>query len=166
MLDLTTDFGVPVCIAIAAGEAPGIAMGGSAHPDPERCVWKALAEMVAVMSRLATPLVGCTQWLAESRIEEFPRLIPSGPPVRWEPSNAPATLASLITRARELGLDILTANLTRPELGIPVVRVVAPELRLRARRLAPGRLYDVPVKLGWLERALSEAEMNPMEFAL
>jgi ribosomal protein S12 methylthiotransferase accessory factor len=29
------------------------------------------------------------------------------------------------------------------------------------RRLGPGRLYDVPVKMEWLDQPLPEAEMNP-----
>jgi hypothetical protein len=28
--------------------------------------------------------------------------------------------------------------------------------------LAPGRLYDVPVKLGWLAAPLAENELNPV----
>jgi len=30
------------------------------------------------------------------------------------------------------------------------------------RRFAPGRLYDVPVKLGLRDRTLSEDELNPI----
>jgi ribosomal protein S12 methylthiotransferase accessory factor len=30
-------------------------------------------------------------------------------------------------------------------------------------RFAPGRLYDIPVKLGWLERPRTEAELNPVQ---
>jgi oxazoline/thiazoline synthase len=30
------------------------------------------------------------------------------------------------------------------------------------RRFGPGRLYDVPVKLGWLDRPLLETELNPL----
>jgi ribosomal protein S12 methylthiotransferase accessory factor len=44
----------------------------------------------------------------------------------------------------------------------PVVKVVVPGLRHFWRRLAPGRLYDVPVKLGWLSAPLREEDMNPI----
>jgi ribosomal protein S12 methylthiotransferase accessory factor len=30
------------------------------------------------------------------------------------------------------------------------------------RRFAPGRLYDVPVKLGLRDRRLLESELNPL----
>jgi ribosomal protein S12 methylthiotransferase accessory factor len=29
------------------------------------------------------------------------------------------------------------------------------------RRLAPGRLYDTPLALGWTDRRLGEDELNP-----
>jgi ribosomal protein S12 methylthiotransferase accessory factor len=29
-------------------------------------------------------------------------------------------------------------------------------------RFAPGRLYDVPVQLGWLRRPLRRADLNPV----
>jgi bacteriocin biosynthesis cyclodehydratase domain-containing protein len=165
-VDLTTDFGVPVCVAVAAREAPGIALGCAAHPNPERCLWKALAAMSAVVACLTTPLPGRHQWLEDARMGDYPHLTPCGPSVRWDTAPEVRTLASLLERAAELGLDVLKVDLTRPELGIPVVRVVAPGLRPLARHLAPGRLYDVPVNLGWIPHALSEEQMNPMLFAL
>jgi ribosomal protein S12 methylthiotransferase accessory factor len=41
------------------------------------------------------------------------------------------------------------------------VRVVAPGLRHFWARFGPGRLYDVPLRAGWLSRALDEGELNP-----
>jgi oxazoline/thiazoline synthase len=40
--------------------------------------------------------------------------------------------------------------------------VIVPGLRHFYRRFAPGRLYDVPVKLGWRDRPLAEDELNPI----
>jgi ribosomal protein S12 methylthiotransferase accessory factor len=40
--------------------------------------------------------------------------------------------------------------------------VIVPGLRHFYRRLAPGRLYDVPIKLGMRDRRLSESELNPI----
>jgi ribosomal protein S12 methylthiotransferase accessory factor len=33
-------------------------------------------------------------------------------------------------------------------------------------RLGPGRLYDVPVKMGWLDRPRREQDMNPIAMFL
>jgi ribosomal protein S12 methylthiotransferase accessory factor len=51
---------------------------------------------------------------------------------------------------------------TRPDIGLAVVKVVVPGMRHFWARLAPGRLYEVPVRLGWLERPLDEDELNPI----
>ncbi len=51
---------------------------------------------------------------------------------------------------------------TRPDIGIPVVRVVVPGLRHFWARFAPGRLYDVPVALGRLAKATRYENLNPI----
>ena len=48
-----------------------------------------------------------------------------------------------------------------PEIGLPVVKVIVPGLRHFWARFAPGRLYDVPVKLGWLPRAAGRRGVEP-----
>jgi ribosomal protein S12 methylthiotransferase accessory factor len=64
--------------------------------------------------------------------------------------------------AKRAGLDFLVLDQTRPDIQVPVVRVVVPGLRHFYRRFAPGRLYDVAVKLGWRDQPLSEDELNPI----
>jgi ribosomal protein S12 methylthiotransferase accessory factor len=65
-------------------------------------------------------------------------------------------------RVEAQGLEVLVLDHTRPDIGLPVVQVIVPGLRhYRPPRLAPGRLYDVPVKLGWLSAPLAEEALNP-----
>jgi oxazoline/thiazoline synthase len=64
--------------------------------------------------------------------------------------------------AKRLGLDFLVLDQTRPDVDVPVVRVIVPGLRHIHRRFAPGRLYDVPVKLGLRKRPVREADLNPL----
>src|SRR5205814_7578116 len=70
------------------------------------------------------------------------------------------------SRVEALGMEMLVLDQTRPEVGLPVVKVIVPGLRHFWRRLAPGRLYDVPVKLGWLPAALAEEQLNPVAMFL
>lgn len=65
-----------------------------------------------------------------------------------------------------LGLEMLVLDQTRPDIGLPVVKVLVPGLRHFWPRFAPGRLYDVPVQLGWLPRPLPEEELNPIAMFL
>jgi ribosomal protein S12 methylthiotransferase accessory factor len=60
------------------------------------------------------------------------------------------------------GMEMLVLDQTRADVGMPVVKVVVPGLRHFWARYAPGRLYDVPVKMGWLEKPLREEELNPI----
>jgi len=65
----------------------------------------------------------------------------------------------LVKRA---GLDFLVLDQTRPDIDVPVARVIVPGLRHFYRRFGPGRLYDIPVKLGLRTRPIAESELNPM----
>jgi oxazoline/thiazoline synthase len=71
-------------------------------------------------------------------------------------------VTACVNLAKQAGLDFLVLDQTRPDIEVPVVRVIVPGLRHFYRRFAPGRLYDVPVKLGWRDRPLSEDELNPL----
>jgi ribosomal protein S12 methylthiotransferase accessory factor YcaO len=59
------------------------------------------------------------------------------------------------------GLESYCLELTRRDIGLPVVRVLVPGLRHFWARLAPGRLYDVPTSLGWLAKPREEHDLNP-----
>ena len=63
---------------------------------------------------------------------------------------------------RRHGLETLVLDQTRPDIGLKVIKVYIPGLRHFWARFASGRLYDVPVKLGWLPQPLSEEELNPI----
>lgn len=57
---------------------------------------------------------------------------------------------------------MLFLDQTRADIGMPVVKVFVPGLRHFWKRFAPGRLYDVPVQMGWLPKAKPESAMNPI----
>jgi ribosomal protein S12 methylthiotransferase accessory factor len=59
-------------------------------------------------------------------------------------------------------LETLVLDQTRPDIGMSVVKVIVPGLRHFWAQFAPGRLYDVPVNLGWLKAPLTEDKLNPI----
>jgi oxazoline/thiazoline synthase len=103
------------------------------------------------------------------RLRDHPFLTPSGnAPVqpgsgsKFGPlDNTREQVIACIDVARRAGLDFLVLNQTRPDVEVPVVRVIVPGLRHFYRRFGPGRLYDVPVKLGLRDRPLQETELTP-----
>jgi oxazoline/thiazoline synthase len=169
VLDLTTDLGIPAYVALASKrDGSDVAFGAASHICPHRAVQKALSEVSQVLywKDKVAPDPHMSDWfhLADSSAAEFSWLLAHGEvdlptPRRLPPADAIAELVSSLARA---GVSSSWVDLTRPETGVPVVRAFAPGLRHPWRRFAPGRLYDVPVKLGWLEKPTSETDLNPI----
>ena len=65
-------------------------------------------------------------------------------------------------RFEDLGHEVLILDQSRPDVGLPVAKVIVPGMRHFWARHAPGRLYDVPVRMGWLDKALTEDDLNPV----
>ena len=182
VLDITTDLGIPVMVAVThrtGHPVQDVLVGFGAHFDPQIAVARALTEvnqfLPAVIERDAAGEtvyleddVATLAWLREVRIEDEPWLTPaSGQPARSldsyerpQFSDMAEAVARCGQRARGAGLDLIAIDQTQPDLDLSVVKVIAPGLRHFWRRLGPGRLYTVPVQLGWLERPLGEDELN------
>ena len=90
----------------------------------------------------------------------------SGPTGSSARSSAVSTRASRSTAAcvspSERASTSSSSIRRAPTSSVPVVRVIVPGMRHFYRRFAPGRLYDVPVKLGLRDRPLPENELNPL----
>jgi ribosomal protein S12 methylthiotransferase accessory factor len=84
------------------------------------------------------------------------------------PSESGQTLprGGLYERVASLIMEMLVLDQTRPDIGMPFVKVLVPGLRHFWPRFAPGRLYEVPVRLGWLPRPLTEEQLNPIPMFL
>lgn len=165
VIDVTTDFETPVSVAIAhLSDRMGLAIGAAAHPDPEQCVWKALAEMSTGIPRLLAGDNDRRHWLDDRSIEEIPGSSKSLSAREWrkgKTTSSPAeVLQHLLGVATRLGIDVIRVDLTRSEIGIPVVRLLAPGLCHISSTMTP-RLALCPLKLGWTRRALNWEEMNP-----
>jgi ribosomal protein S12 methylthiotransferase accessory factor len=184
LLELTDDLQVPTYAAVSRrtdGPSEDIIFGFGAHHDPLIAAARALTEMnqfmPAVLDRDADGRTryGITdavtvQWWREATLAAHPHLGPAGGVEPAALTGAePASSASAGERfdaaragLEARGFEVLMLDQTRPDIGLPVVKIVVPGLRHHLARLAPGRLYDVPVELGWLARPLQEKELNPV----
>jgi oxazoline/thiazoline synthase len=109
------------------------------------------------------------RWWTEETLERNPH-VAEHPELR---ARSPSDFAQIATddvaedvrrcvrRIADAGHDVLVLDQSRPAIPLAVVRVIAPGLRHFWRRLGPGRLYDVPVKLGWIDEPVAEFELNP-----
>ena len=183
-LDLTTDLGIPAFAALSRRiDEPleAILLGFGAHLDPRIAILRALSEinqMSPVDDRLGEREQGLDRelrsWLNDATLANQPYLSPDPDAAAWQyPEHTSATGADLAAdvltcrvAVERAGMAMYVLDQTRPDIGLPVVRVVVPGLRPFWSRFAPGRLYDVPVALGWLEEAVAEADLNPTPFFL
>lgn len=184
-IDVTTDLGIPTFAAFArrtAGSPESLLMGFGAHLDPRIAMMRALGEigqMSTTDEHLEDPAFLDTDeelvaWLRTATIDNQPHFVPDFGEPSWRledhASLVGADLAQDVQLCRQrverAGLSLLVLDQTRPDIGLPVARVIVPGLRPFWSRFAPGRLYDVPVHLAWLDRPRTRAELNPIPFFL
>jgi ribosomal protein S12 methylthiotransferase accessory factor len=176
VLDVTSDLGIPTFVTVAhwmEGSQEFIDFGSGAHFDARIAVLRAMTELSQFLS---IGLMGARNQTPSSpssdddfppfRLQDHPYLTPNGSSiVRPDPGfgrlDTREHVTACVNIAKREGLDFLVLDQTRPDIEVPVVRVIVPGLRHFYRRFAPGRLYDVPVKLGLRDQPLRESELNP-----
>ena len=182
VLDVTADLGIPAFVAVSrrpGGETEDIIYGAGAHADPRIAALRAVCELNQCLTWLPLPDGGgsgpaiddplALRWWKTAKLADHPWLAPAaGAPPRGRadyPVPASADAREDVERHRALveakGMEFLVLDQTRPDIAMPVVRVIVPGLRHFWERLAPGRLYDVPVAMGWRDTPLAEGELNP-----
>jgi oxazoline/thiazoline synthase len=176
VLDITSDLGVPTYVAMTHWMQNGhenIEFGSGAHFDSRIALLRALTELNQFLS---IGLMGGGSGEKPSldgttplRLRDNQFLVPSGkgaaPPetgAKFGPlENTRHQAEACVEIARRAGLDFMVLDQTRADVEVPVVRVIVPGLRHFYRRFAPGRLYDVPVKLGLREHPMPEGDLTP-----
>jgi ribosomal protein S12 methylthiotransferase accessory factor len=176
VLDVTSDLGVPTYVAVLHWMQNGhenIEFGSGAHFDERIAMLRCLTELNQFMS---IGMMGGGSGEKPSLdgdnplvLGEHPFLTPAANAVASPHSgfrlnalaNTRDQVLACVEIARRAGLDFLVVDQTRPDVEVPVVRVIVPGLRHFYKRFGPGRLYDVPVKLGLRDVALPESELTP-----
>jgi len=181
VLDLTTDLGIPAFAAVSRRiDQPEhrLVFGFGAHLDPRIGLLRALTEMNQCLPWASVDLTpdglgshgdDMRRWQRVETLETQPHLVPAAAPARAASSYPRQWSDDLRDDVRwcqriveDKGLEMLVLDQTRPDLELPVARVVVPGLRPFWARFAPGRLYEVPVSLGWLPQPLPEESLNPI----
>lgn len=183
VLDITSDFNIPVFAAISRRtdkEIEDIIFGFGAHFDPKIAILRAVTEVNQVLPAvLSVADDGKTEyissdalaleWWKTAKLENQPYLVADASVAPKRYSDYPQLgsddlledVMNCVKIAEKNGMETLVLDQTRPDIGLNVVKVIVPGMRHFWKRLAPGRLYDVPVKLGWLPAPLLEEQLNP-----
>ncbi|KAF4407924.1 TOMM precursor leader peptide-binding protein [Streptomyces lycii] len=183
VLDLTADFGIPVMAAVSRRtdkEAEDISFGFGAHFDPRLALRRAVTEMNQLLVSVAGIGVSTSEYpVADPELVSWwtRATARNQPYLRPDPAEFPRTVSHFaysshqdlqedVDTARKLvqahGMELLVLDQTRPDVGLPVVKVLIPGMRHFWARFSPGRLFDVPVRLGRLGRPTPYADLNPI----
>lgn len=168
----------------AFGAPERIMFGFGAHVDPSLALRRALSEMNQLMPAvLDFQPAGkhgwdhdsdAALWLERATVAGEPYLLPDPAAEPLRPAQRPgsgrftqtgditADVRAIQSRLEATGLEVLVLNQTRPDVGLPVVKVIVPGLRHFWARFAPGRLYDVPVRLGLRREPTRYEDLNPI----
>ncbi len=182
MLDVTSDIGIPAFVALSRrpdAETEDIIYGAGAHADPRLAALRAVCELNQCLTWLPRPGGGdgrpmiddplALNWWKTARIADCSWLSPApDAPLRQGPEYPEIESADTredVEHCRALveakGMEFLVLDQTRPDIGMPVARVIVPGMRHFWARFAPGRLYDAPLDMGRRKHPLAEADLNP-----
>jgi bacteriocin biosynthesis cyclodehydratase domain-containing protein len=175
ILDLTNDMGIPVFAANlfdSRQEGRFRSIGLGCHRDPHIALERAVSELGQA-------------WRLADR-DEYSLKFRNSPQsrelfLRADPYKTPKTSsdfaleqrddflddiedAVLLLRAR--GLEMLAMDLTRPDVGFPVARVIVPGFAHFWPRFGCRRLFEVPKAAGWIGGDTGEDDLNPVPFFL
>ncbi|MDQ3789606.1 MAG: TOMM precursor leader peptide-binding protein [Actinomycetota bacterium] len=182
VLDVSSDVGIPTMAALSRrtdGPREDVMFGFGAHLDPEVALIRALTEMNQLMPAVVAAGDGgdydwsdpdAVHWWRTATWDGMPYLRPD-PAVRprtpADYRHVPTTdlhedITEVKGRLEGLGLDVMVLDQTRPDVGLPVVKAIVPGMRGFWARFAPGRLFDVPVRLGRLATPTPYEQLNPI----
>lgn len=177
VLDITSDIGIPAFVAVSLtrdSAGRGLLLGFGAHLDAGVAIGRALTEMNQFLPQIR---LGKQRLAFENDLREISFLVPEpglgerGARDYRQPGHQRGgedlreDVKRCVALAEERGLETVVVDQTRPDVGLRVVKVIVPGLRQFWARFAPGRLYDVPVRLGWLPQPREEADLNPAQLS-
>ncbi|MBD2354970.1 TOMM precursor leader peptide-binding protein [Tolypothrix sp. FACHB-123] len=186
VLDLTTDLNIPTFAAISRRynqQPEDILFGFGSHFDAKVALLRAVTEMnqMVFLSNGGNPHT-CAKfsrqdiqhWCQTATLANQPYLVPdvnatSKMYADYSPYHShdlQQDAIACVNLASKHGLEILVLEQTRSDIGMSVVKVVVPGLRHFWAQFAPGRLYQVPINLGWLTAATQETQLNPIPMFL
>lgn len=166
-LDLTHDLGVPVVAAIAQHRLTGkFRFGFGAHLDVSIAIKRALTELHQLV---ITHPDHEQAFFDPDQLGDISFLFPIEGEIGSIKQYPVSTFEYIdecvmycLAVLRKCDLEAFVVNTTRKSSPFHTVKVMAPGLCFIWAELGNKRLYQVPVKLGWLEQPIEESKMNPI----
>lgn len=178
IVDISSDINVPVYVAISYDltSRSQILYGFGCHVKGSIAAERAVSEVCQLLPTINNPQTKRSEpkfyeWLFTQAIDEHSFLNPEClnsidflDEIIEE--NLEKHFMEIVEKLKAVEQELIVFDLTVADVQLPVVKVISPGLRHFWRRTGPGRLYDVPVKMGFLKTPLSETELNPFDMTI
>ncbi len=169
ILDLTHDLRIPVYAALAQKNTEEkFCIGFGCHLDWRIALQRAMAEL----NQLFDPAGELRAPWDHQKLRSTVFLYPdnNAPQIPSSAYNASSNMLDDIKecmhRLHRAGLELVIVNKSRPDTEVHVAHVIVPGLRHFWPRFGNGRLYTVPVQIGWRNASLTEEELNEVPLLL
>ncbi len=165
VLDLTTDFEIPVFAAIGKNRRTGrYRFGFGAHFEVHIAIERAISELyqLIIVGNQISPTrfdnLGDAFWLEPSGVLDIAQENPET--TRFKSTQD--CLNHCIELVSILGMDIIYIDTSRSLSRLRTVKVIVPGLCFIWPELGNPRLYTLPAKIGWSNVLQTETELNPV----
>lgn len=162
-LDLTHDLLIPVYAALAQSrQDQRFCIGFGCHLNSKLALHRALTELNQLFDPQGTVRTPWDHKALTSNEFLFSHGESKAKPQVFQSENTSlrGDIEECICKLNKSGLELLVVNKTRPDTGVHVAHTIVPGLRHFWPRFGPGRLYTVPVDMGWHDLPLAEEILN------
>ncbi len=181
-LDISNEIGINTFACISRRtdrEVEDILLGLGSHFDPKIALLRAITEVNQFLPSVIVKnpdgstlyLYGgglAEDWWKNAVIKDHPYLLPD--PTRkakkfdefinLSSNDLLVDVLKCIDLAKDCSMEVLVLDQTRVDIGLNVVKVVIPQMLHFWRRFGKKRLFDQPVREGWLSKPNTEEELN------
>jgi len=168
VLDISADFPIAVFAALSSGERGDVDLliGFGAHLEPRVAMARAITEMNQFLAPVIAGqtlrfFVGGPFDKAFLEPDPASRLKTGEDYTRLDNEDLYEDVKTCVELAAKRGMETLVLDQTRFDAGMHAVKVIVPGMRSWWARFAIGRLYNVPLQVGWQTSRLSEEQLNP-----
>jgi oxazoline/thiazoline synthase len=175
VIDLTSDLGIPVFAAnLFSGDEDlhFTSIGLGCHRNPLVALERAVSELGQFWKTkdMATDSLRFqdSPHSREPFLQADPRQAPKKPSdfATHERGDFLEDMDDMVRLLGDRGLEMLIMDLTRPDVGFPVARVIVPGMVHFWPRFGCRRLFGIPKAAGWIDKDAGEDDLNPVPFYL
>ncbi|RZM85466.1 hypothetical protein C3B51_00570 [Pseudoalteromonas rubra] len=169
LLDLTSDIGIPVVTAVSLNtENSEVTLSFGCHLDLTIAKQRAITELFQVheIKDINTSPFSFSDIKLENYILGSSQMKGSKISPQYNFKSISDSLNFIVSELKRIGVNLYYVDQSKDNLPLYAVKVIAPNLCHFFPYLGSERLYTVPVKMGLLEKARNESELNKLELLI